>query len=206
MGWLPVNGARSMPDPVTIRSRAELRDWLAEHHAISKGVWLATFKKHHSDYLPWGEAVEELLCWGWVDAQVAALDADRMKHRVAPRNPNSAWSAVNKEIVDRMRGAGLMTGAGEKAIDVAVDNGMWYFLDDVERLEVPADLGAALGPLRAVWEDYPRSVKRGTLEWIKTAKTAPTRAKRIEDVRASAKAGLRPSPFRRPIHSFWRAI
>jgi hypothetical protein len=53
---------------------------------------------------------------------------------------------------------------------------MWTFLDDVERLEVPGDLGEALGELREVWEGWPRSVRRGTLEWIKTAKTAPTRA------------------------------
>ena len=186
-----------MVDTVTIRSRAELRAWLAANHATETTAWLATYKKHHPDYLPWGEAVEELLCWGWVDAQVAALDADRMRHRVAPRNPKSAWSAVNKEIVARMRSAGLMTDAGEKAIESAVDNGMWYFLDDVERLEVPDDLATALGPLHAVWESYPRSVKRGALEWIKTAKTAPTRAKRINDIRASAAQGLRPTPFRR---------
>lgn len=186
-----------MAETITIASRAALRDWLAAHHDQSPGVWLATYKKHHADYLPWAEAVEELICWGWVDAQVAGIDADRMKHRVAPRNPKSAWSAVNKEIVDRMRAAGLMTDAGEKAIKIAVDNGMWQFLDDVERLEVPPDLDIALGALRPVWDAYPRSVKRGALEWIKTAKTAPTRAKRIEDVRVSAEGGQRPTPFRR---------
>lgn len=197
MGWRRESGDGSMPETVTIRSRLELRTWLSENHATASGIWLATFKKHHKDYLPWMEAVEELLCWGWVDAQVAGLDADRMKHRVAPRNPKSAWSAVNKEIVSRMRAAGLMTPAGEKAVEIAVDNGMWIFLDDVERLEVPADLAQALGPLIDIWETYPRSVKRGTLEWIKTAKTTPTREKRIEDVRASASENLRPGPFRR---------
>ena len=90
-------------DIVTVRSRAELRDWLAAHHETSPGIWLATFKKHHPDCLPWGQAVEELLCWGWVDAQVSALDSDRMRHRVGPRKTTSAWSAVNKEIVARMR-------------------------------------------------------------------------------------------------------
>ncbi|MBF9031901.1 hypothetical protein HKCCE3408_15990 [Rhodobacterales bacterium HKCCE3408] len=184
-------------ETVTIRDRAELRAWLKANHETSEGVWLATYKKHHPDYLSWGQAVEELLCWGWVDAQVAALDADRMKHRVAPRNPKSAWSAVNKEIVERMRAEGRMTPAGEALIDIARDNGMWTFLDDVERLEVPEDLAAALGPLRAVWDDFPRSIRRGALEWVKTAKTDATREKRIEDIRASAAEGLRPSPFRR---------
>nr|WP_238941423.1 YdeI/OmpD-associated family protein [Jannaschia sp. Os4] len=74
---------------------------------------------------------------------------------------------------------------------------MWTWLDDVEDGVVPDDLAAALGDLRGVWDGWPRSVTRGTLEWIKQARTAPTRAKRIEDVRASAAAGLRPSVFRR---------
>ncbi|MEM7722429.1 MAG: YdeI/OmpD-associated family protein [Pseudomonadota bacterium] len=182
---------------VTVPSRAALREWLAAHHATSKGVWLATYKKHHPNYLPWIEAIEELLCWGWVDGHVAALDEDRMRHRVAPRNPKSAWSAVNKEIVSRMRAERRMTEAGEAVIALAEANGMWAFLDDVERLVVPEDLGVALDDMRAVWDAWPCSVKRGTLEWIKTAKTAPTRAKRIADVADSARQGLRPSPFRR---------
>lgn len=183
-------------DLVTVTSRGALRAWLERQHGQSAGVWLATFKKHHADYLPWGQAVEELLCWGWIDGQVARVDADTMKHRVAPRNPRSAWSAVNKEIVARMRAEGRMMPAGEAAIATAEANGMWAFLDDVERLEVPPDLRAALGPHHAAWEVYPRSVKRGTLEWIKTAKTAPTRNKRIAEVAQSAAGGLKPALFR----------
>ncbi|MEX3015852.1 YdeI family protein [Gymnodinialimonas hymeniacidonis] len=183
---------------VTVRTRAQLRKWLEENHNVKTGnVWLATYKKHHRDYLPWIEAVEELLCWGWVDAQVAGLDADRMRHRIAPRKETSAWSAVNKDIVTRMHASGQMTPAGEAKIAAAEANGMWEFLDDVERLEVPEDLASALGPSRKTWDDYPRSVKRGTLEWIKTAKTAPTRTRRIDDVAQSAAAGLRPSIFRK---------
>ncbi len=183
---------------VTVCKLAQLRKWLKENHNTKTGnVWLATYKKHHPDYLPWAEAIEELICWGWIDAQVAGLDKDRMKHRIAPRKETSAWSAVNKEIVARMRAEGRMTPAGEAKIAAAEANGMWGFLDDVERLEVPDDLAKALGDARATWDTYPRSVKRGTLEWIKTAKTAPTRARRIDDVAQSAAAGLRPSIFRR---------
>lgn len=182
---------------VTVPSRAALRAWLQENHGQAEGVWLATYKKHHPDHLPWLEAIEELICFGWIDAVVQKVDEDRSAHLVAPRKASSAWSAVNKEIVARMRAEGRMAEAGEAVIAVAEANGMWVFLDDVERLHVPEDLGAALGDLRAVWEAYPRSVKRGTLEWIKTAKTQPTRDKRISDVVESAEAGLRPSVFRR---------
>lgn len=187
----------SEAEMVTVASRAELRTWLAEHHVQTDSIWLATYKAHHPDHLPWGEAVEELLCWGWVDAVVRRVDDDRSAHRVAPRRPGSAWSAVNKRLVAEARASGAMTPAGEAAISAAQANGMWTFLDDVEAGIVPDDLDAALGDLRAVWDDWPRSVRRGTLEWIKTAKTAPTRAKRVADVVASARDGLRPSPFRR---------
>lgn len=185
-------------DIVTFPDRSALRVWLAENHAIHPGAWIATYKKHHADYLPWVEAVEELICWGWVDGQVAALDADRMRHRCAPRNPRSAWSAVNKANVLRMRAAGQMTPAGEAAIAAAEANGMWSFLDDVERLETPPDLQAALDAAGAgaAWAVWPRSVQRGTLEWIKTARTAATRSARIDDTAASAATGLRPKPFR----------
>lgn len=182
---------------IEVKSRADLRTWLADNHTRTEGVWLVVYKKHTEHYLPWGEAVSELLCWGWIDSVTRKVDADRTSYRIAPRSPKSAWSAVNKAKVEEAHGAGLMTPAGEALIAAAKENGMWHFLDDVERLEAPQDLLSALGDLTPVWDHYPKSVKRGTLEWIKTAKTAPTRTKRIADVVTSAKAGLRPSPFRR---------
>lgn len=184
---------------VTVRTRDELRRWLAANHATARSVWLASFKRHHPDYLPYEPIVEELLCWGWIDSVTRALDADRSMILVAPRNPRSAWSALNKAHVARARDSGAMTAAGEAKIALAMASGMWDFLDDVERLEVPPDLREALARAggTAGWDGYPRSVKRGTLEWIKTARTAPTRAARIAEVAVSAAAGQRPKPFRR---------
>lgn len=154
------------------------------------------WKKHTDHYVPFGDLVSELLCWGWVDAVTRGVDADRSSVRASPRNPKSAWSAVNKAKVEEARAAGLMTPAGEALIAEAKANHMWEFLDDVERLEVPDDLTEALGAARGVWDDYPRSVKRGMLEFIKTAKRAETRAKRIAELVEDAKAGLRPRNFR----------
>jgi len=184
---------------LTIRSRAELRDWLAANHATAGSQWLATFKRHHSDYLAYEPIVQELLCWGWIDSRTMAVDADRSAILIARRNPKSAWSALNKAHVAAARAEGQMTPAGEALITTAMANGMWTFLDDVERLDLPPDLAAALDATGTAlaWEAYPRSIKRGALEWIKTAKGAETRAKRIADVTTSAAGGLRPSPFRR---------
>ena len=182
---------------LTVKTRADLREWLASHHAGKGPVWLATFKKHHPDYLAYEPQVEELLCWGWIDSVTRALDADRSMILIAPRNPKSAWSAINKAHVERARASGAMTPAGEAKVAAAQASGQWSFLDDVERLEVPDDLAAELGDLRPGWDAWPRSVRRGTLEWIKTARTPPTRAALLADVVESLRAGLRPSPFRR---------
>jgi uncharacterized protein YdeI (YjbR/CyaY-like superfamily) len=182
---------------VTVASRAELRAWLEAHHARPGPVWLATWKKPHPDHVPYPEVVEELLCWGWVDSVPRRIDEDRGSVLIAPRNPASAWSAINKAHVARARASGAMTPAGEAKVAAAMANGQWAFLDDVERLEVPPDLAEALGDLRPGWDAWPRSIRRGTLEWLKTAKTEPTRRKRIADITESLSAGLRPSPFRR---------
>jgi uncharacterized protein YdeI (YjbR/CyaY-like superfamily) len=192
-------GAADDAPVLTVRSRAELRAWLAENHATAKAVWLATYKRHHPDYLAYEPQVEELLCWGWIDSVTRALDADRSMILIAPRNPKSAWSAINKAHVDRARASGAMTPAGEAKIAAAQANGQWDFLNDVDALIDPPDLTAALAAsgTAAFWAATPRSVRRGTLEWIKTAKTPATRAKRIADVTDSAAQGLRPSPFRR---------
>lgn len=192
-------GAADDAPILTVRSRAELRAWLEWNHATSKAVWLATNKKHHPDYLAYEPQVEELLCWGWIDSVTRALDADRSMILIAPRNPKSAWSAINKAHVERARASGAMTPAGEAKIAIAVASGQWDFLNDVDALIAPHDLLDALDAAgqSAFWDAIPRSVKRGTLEWIKTAKTPETRDKRIADVVQSASQGLRPSPFRR---------
>lgn len=176
---------------IEVRSLEELRGWLAEYHQTTGSVWLVTYKKPHPDYLPWGEVVEELLCWGWIDSAVRGIDETRFKHLISPRKETSAWSAVNKDIVARMRAAGRMQPAGEAKIAAAQANGMWTFLDDVERLEVPVDLADALGEARTNWEGWSRSVRRAWLEKIKLAKTAPTRAKRIAACAEAARDNLK---------------
>lgn len=176
---------------VEVRSLGDLRAWLADNHATSASVWLVTYKKASPHYLRFGDVVEELICWGWIDSSVRRVDEMRMKHLISPRKETSAWSAVNKEIVTRMRAAGRMQPAGEARIAAAEANGMWGFLDDVERLEVPDDLATALGEARADWEGWSRSIRRAWLERIKSAKTAPTRAKRIADCAQAARRNLK---------------
>ena len=175
---------------ITIESTADLRKWLAAHHATSSSVWLVRYRKHTGDrHVSWSELVDELLCFGWVDSLPRKLDADRTMIRISPRNPKSNWSGINKEKVLRLRREGRMTPAGEALVEAAQANGCWTFLEDVEQLIVPPDLGAALehNPDAArYFARFPDSSKRGILEWIKTAKTAATREKRIRETAEKA--------------------
>ncbi|MGB0497030.1 MAG: YdeI/OmpD-associated family protein [Rubricella sp.] len=183
---------------VEVRSRADLRAWLAENHATASSVWLVTYKKHHPDYLAYEPLVEEILCWGWIDSVRRRVDEDRARLLISPRKESSAWSAINKAHVDRAIASGAMTQAGLAKIEAAKANGMWSFLDDVERLEVPADLARAFANhprAAAEWEAFPRSVKRGILEWIKQAKTPQTRANRIKKTAEQASRGERANQF-----------
>ena len=166
-------------EKIEVRSRADLRDWLAANHAQKASVWLVTWKKDTDHYVPFPDYVEELLCWGWIDSVPRKVDDTRTSTLISPRNPKSAWSGVNKRLVAKARKSGAMQPPGEAAISVAKKNGMWSFLDDVERLEMPEDLARVFDGLMAKWDDWPASSRRAWLEKIKTAKTDATREKRI---------------------------
>lgn len=165
-------------------SRAAWRRWLSRHHATSTGVWLVLDKTSAPRVrLAQAAAVEEALCWGWIDSLPRTVDDTRWKLWLAPRKPKSVWSAINKERVARLIAAGRMAAPGLAAIATAKANGAWASIDAAEALEIPKDLAAALRArpkARAFFDAFPPSVKRGILGWIALAKTPATRAARIE--------------------------
>ncbi|HSK54087.1 MAG TPA: YdeI/OmpD-associated family protein [Jiangellales bacterium] len=180
--------------------RAEWRAWLAEHHGRGQGVWMVSWRKASGHTpLTYDEAVEEALCFGWVDSRPRKLDDHRTMLWFSPRKPGSGWSRPNKQRVARMESAGLMAEAGRRAVEVAQADGSWTALDEVEALTVPDDLAEALEarpPAAEEWEAFPRSVKRGVLEWISTAKRHETRAKRVEETARLAQVGERANQWR----------
>ncbi len=186
---------------VEVASRADLRAWLAAHHAQASGVWLVTYRRADPDrYLPYGDIVEECLCFGWVDSLPRAKDDLRSMLWIAPRKPGSTWSKANKDRVARLEAEGLMTEAGRRLVEIAMADGGWSRLDAVEALEVPPDLAAALDaapPARAHWDAFPRSVRRGVLEWLVTAKRPETRASRVVETARLAAENLRPLQWRK---------
>ena len=174
------------------RKRQDLRDWLDANHAIADTFWLVSFKKHVTDrYIPYGDIVEELLCYGWIDTRTRRLDEDRTMYLVAPRKPGGTWSASNKKRVTKLENGGLMTPAGRRKIDAAKRDGSWSYLDDIENLVIPDDLASALRENEKAqdsFDSFDKSAKKVILLWIKRAKRAETRAKRVsETVRLAAK-------------------
>jgi uncharacterized protein YdeI (YjbR/CyaY-like superfamily) len=181
-------------EQIEVKNRAELRHWLSENHTRKQGVWLVSYRKHTEYYLTYDDLVEECLCFGWVDSLPRGLDSDRTMLYISPRKKSSNWSKVNKERVEKLITSGLMTEAGLSKIKAAKQDGSWIFLDDVEAGILPDDLIAALESKPGAmtnFEAFPRSTKRGILEWIKNAKKPETRAKRIQDTAEKAALNIR---------------
>lgn len=146
------------------------------------------------------EAVDEALCFGWVDSKPNKRDHQSYYQYFAKRNPKSNWSRVNKQKVERLLQEGRMAPPGIAMIERAKENGTWTALDDVENLLIPVDLQAEFD-LNAValknWKEFPRSVKRGILEWIFNAKRSNTRQKRIKETVTLAARNERANQYRR---------
>jgi uncharacterized protein YdeI (YjbR/CyaY-like superfamily) len=183
-------------EQVTAKDRQTWRRWLAEHHATAPGVWLVIRKTASGEPgVSLEEATEEALCFGWIDSKMQPIDADRYRLVFTPRKPDSTWSKINKERVERLIRDGSMTEAGLAAIETAKANGSWTSLDAVEALSVPEDLAAALteDPVAAAnFDTYPASLKKMVLHWVTSAKRADTRSRRIVEIVQRAAANRRP--------------
>jgi uncharacterized protein YdeI (YjbR/CyaY-like superfamily) len=147
-------------------------------------VWLVLWKAHTGKRLDYAGMVEEALCFGWIDSRAEKLDTDRSMIRFTPRKRGSGWSRINKERIERLARAGLMTDAGLAVIDAAKNDGSWTLLDDIEALVVPDDLADALASrsgARERWEAFPPSARKAMLGWIAQAKRVATRTARVTE-------------------------
>jgi uncharacterized protein YdeI (YjbR/CyaY-like superfamily) len=176
-------------------TRAAWRAWLEAHHTRTEGVWLVSYKKATGKpRVEYDASVEEALCFGWIDSKANKLDDERSMLWFAPRKAGTGWSRPNKERIARMLAAGLMHASGLAKVEQAKADGSWNLLDGVEELEIPPDLRSALAAYpraAACFEAFPRSAKRGILEWILTAKKPETRARRIADTARLADQNVR---------------
>jgi len=178
-------------------SRAEFRKWLQANADSSAGIWLAVGKKgNRVTTLFYDDAVEEALCFGWIDSTVRRLDEDRYWQLYTPRKSGSIWARSNKARVKRLAAEGLMTPAGLAVIERAKADGSWMLLDDAEALIVPEDLSAALASTPRAADGFaalPASTRSQLIYWVTSAKRPDTRANRIAETVAAAADGRAPS-------------
>ena len=167
-------------------NRQAWREWLVENHQTAKNIWLLFYKKGcEKPSITWTEAVEEALCFGWIDSKKNTIDDISYKQFFCPRKPNSTWSKINKEKVAEFTKAGLMTPAGLATIKTAKKNGSWTILDSVEALIIPKDLELAFAQhhnSKDFFLSLSKSVKKGVLYFVISAKQKATREKRVAEV------------------------
>ena len=180
---------------------ADWRAWLELNHTRPDGIWLITYRRATGQAtFTYEQAVEEALCFGWIDGHAKTLDEERGMQWYAPRRAGSVWARSNKERVARLIADGRMTPAGQAKIDAAQADGTWALWDSVDSLAVPDDLAAALAgypDARANFDAFPRSARHAILGWIATAKRPETRAKRIAETARLAQDNVRANQPRR---------
>jgi len=181
-------------------SRQEWRQWLADNHRLEQSVWLVYYKKNsHKPTVTYQEAVEEALCFGWIDSTKKTMDEERFMQLFSRRKPASVWSRINKEKIRRLMDEGLMTGAGLESIEKAKKNGSWTILDDVEDLKVPEDLEEAFNNVKGTMDFFlslSRSDRKAILQWLVLARKVETRQRRISEIVELAAQKLKPKQFR----------
>jgi len=176
-------------------ARSQWRAWLEANHDSARGVWLCSWRRRTGKAVcPYPEAVEEAICFGWIDATVNVLDDDRGLQLMTPRKAKSSWTKLNRRRVEAMEAAGLMTDAGRHAVAIAQENGWWTIYDPVEDLVEPPELAAALDAspqARLHWNAFPPSGKKAMLWWVISATEEETRHRRIDTIVANAATGER---------------
>jgi uncharacterized protein YdeI (YjbR/CyaY-like superfamily) len=179
---------------VEVRSADELRAWLDAHHARPEGVWLVTYRKHAGDaYMSRDAVLDELLCFGWIDGVARKVDDDRTMQLISPRRTH-AWTQSYRTRALRLEAEGRLAEPGRQAIALARASGGWDAYPEVDALEVPADLGAALDatPAARRWFDAAApSYRRNVLRWIVKAQRPETRAARVARTVETAGRGER---------------
>jgi uncharacterized protein YdeI (YjbR/CyaY-like superfamily) len=183
------------------KSQAEWRKWLEKNHTIEKAVWLIIYKKESgipTVYYP--EAVDEALCFGWIDSKPNKRDEKSYYQFFSQRKPKSNWSKVNKEKVKRLMTENKMAPAGLAMIELAKKTGTWTALDKISALEMPITLKEVFEKnkkARTNFDAFPPSTKRGIYEWIINAKTAATQEKRILETVTLAAKNIRANQYKR---------
>jgi len=182
------------------KTRIEWRQWLAKNHSISPGVWMVYYKKETGKKkFVYAEAVEEALCFGWIDSAPKKIDDKRSSLKFTPRKPKSIWSKLNKQRVEKLVEKDLMTKAGLAKIEQAKKDGSWNTLNSsdfhTDNNSLPAELEKAFTKNKKAKQNFlafPPGYRKRFLFWIDSAKQAETKKARIKQTVLMAAANKKP--------------
>jgi uncharacterized protein YdeI (YjbR/CyaY-like superfamily) len=172
------------------RSLSEWRAWLKANHRNAKNVWLVLHKKSSpGPGIGYDEAVEEALCFGWIDSKPQKKDTHTFLLYFAERKTGSVWSKLNKDRIARLIKTKRMTAAGMKKIEAAKADGTWSTLDPVDALEMPDALSKAFARNKKAmknFEAFPPGIRKQLVYWVLSAKREETKALRIKEIVSKA--------------------
>ena len=180
-----------MPHLATLdmRKRPQWRKWLEVHHESASEIWLVFHKRHTGEEcMSYDDAVEEALCFGWIDSIVRRLDDERYARKFTPRKPESRWSTINRQRFAKLEARGLLTAAGRKRVPTERSG-------DAPRPSVSVIPSYIEKPLKATarawdyFEELPASYRRAYIAWIDSAKREVTREKRLREAISLLAAG-----------------
>lgn len=187
------------PEILSFATPAKFRAWLAKYHGRTEGIWLRLFKKGSGEAtVTYAQALDEALCYGWIDGQVKKYDERSWLTRFTPRRPRGGWSRINTQHVERLTAAGKMTPLGQSEVDAAKADGRWAAAYDSPKNAVPpADFLAALegnGAARTVFATLNRTNVYSIVYQLQTAKKPETRARRMRTILDKLARGERLQP------------
>lgn len=180
-----------------LQTREEWRDWLKSNHHRQEGIWLVYYKKHTGKpRIPYEDAVEEALCFGWIDSIVKRVDEETYVQKFTPRRKRSVWSKLNKTRALKLIDTDLMTPYGMEKIEEAKRNGNWDEAYTTHKnVKLPVDLKEALHLNKAA-ESFFNSLfssnKNRYIQWVNSAKRPETRNNRITRVVEYCTEGIKP--------------
>ena len=186
---------------VPFANAAAFRRWLEKNHDKKTELWMKLNSKHVKPRgITWEEAVEEALCFGWIDSKSQRIDDDSRRQRWTPRKPGSNWSKINIALVEKLVAEGRMTPAGLAAFEKRrpAQSGV-YSYEDRHQIELPAEFKARLAADRkasAFWEAATSGYRASTIYWVMSAKQEATREKRMTQLLEDSAAGRLVPPQR----------
>ncbi|MCK4654569.1 MAG: YdeI/OmpD-associated family protein [Candidatus Cloacimonetes bacterium] len=176
-----------MENTLYVTTHQQWRKWLEENHATQNEIWLIYYKKHTGKpRISYENAVEEAICFGWIDSLIKKIDDEKYMQKYTPLNDNSVWSEINRKRAEKMMKERKMTPAGLKKIDTAKKNRKWKkAYSSTRKIEMLPELERALKTNETAWfnfNNFADSYKNMYIGWVSAAKREATRQRRIKEV------------------------